>query len=50
MTSAQTIFVIYGLVILTYGFVLGVPLAASRLKAPQAPRHLVTTHLSGLIQ
>ncbi len=39
-----------GVVILAYGFVLGVPLAASRMKAPQAPKHLVTTHLSAIIQ
>jgi hypothetical protein len=50
LTTAQSIFVIYGVVALGYGFVLGVPLAAARMKAPQAPRHLVTTHLSAIIQ
>lgn len=50
MTSAQSIFVVYGVVVLAYGFVLGVPLAASRMKAAQAPKHLVTTHLSAIIQ
>ena len=50
MTTAQSIFVVYGVVMLAYGFVLGVPLAASRMKAPQAPKHLVTTHLSAIIQ
>ncbi len=50
MTTAQSIFVVYGVVILAYGFVLGVPLAASRMKAPQASKHLVTTHLSAIIQ
>ena len=35
---------------MAYGFVLGVPLAAFRMKTPQAPKHLVTTHLSAIIQ
>lgn len=50
MTTAQSIFAVYGVFVLAYGFVLGVPLAASRMKAPRAPRHLVTTHLSAIIQ
>jgi len=50
VTTAQNVFVVYGVVILAYGFVLGVPLAASRTKAAQAPKHLVTTHLSAIIQ
>ena len=50
MNAAESIFLVYGLVILTYGFILGVPLAAVRIKAPQASRHLVTTHLSAIIQ
>ena len=50
MTTAQSIFLVYGVVALAYGFVLGIPMAASRMKAPQASRHLVTTHLSGIIQ
>ena len=50
MTTAQSIFVVYGVAVLAYGFVLGVPLAAARMKLPQVPRHLVTTHLSAIIQ
>lgn len=50
MTTAQTIFVVYGVIILAYGFILGVPLAAQRMRSTRAPRHLVTTHLSALIQ
>ena len=50
MTTAQSILLIYGVFILTYGFALGIPLAAARMKAPQASRHLVTTHLSAIIQ
>jgi hypothetical protein len=42
--------VIYGLLVLSYGLVLGIPLAITRSSAPHAPRHLVTTHLSGLMQ
>ncbi len=41
---------VYGVVVLVYGFVLGIPLAGSRLKTPQASRHLVNTHLSAIIQ
>jgi hypothetical protein len=50
MSTAQNLLVGYGVIVLTYGFLLGVPLAASRMKAPAASRHLVTTHLSGLMQ
>lgn len=50
MTAAQEIFVVYGVVVLAYGFILGVPLAATHSKAAQAPKHLVTTHLSAIIQ
>ena len=50
MTTAQNILLVYGVIILTYGFVLGIPLAAVRSRQPQASRHLVTTHLSGIIQ
>lgn len=50
MTTAQNIFAVYGVAVLAYGFVLGVPLAGARMKAPQAPRHLVTTHVSAIIQ
>jgi hypothetical protein len=50
VTTAQSIFAVYGVAVLTYGFVLGLPLAAARMKAAQAPRHLVTTHLSAIIQ
>jgi hypothetical protein len=50
VTTAQSIFVVYGVVILAYGFMLGVALATYRMKAPRAPQHLVTTHLSAIIQ
>lgn len=50
MSTAQNLLVGYGLLVLTYGLLLGIPLAAARSSAPQASRHLVTTHLSGLMQ
>ena len=50
MSTAQNLLVGYGVIVLTYGLLLGIPLAASRSKAPQASRHLVTAHLSGLMQ
>ena len=50
MSTAQNLLVGYGVLVLTYGFLLGVPLAAARMKTPAASRHLVTAHLSGLMQ
>jgi hypothetical protein len=50
MSTAQNLLVGYGVIVVTYGLLLGVPLAAARSKSPQASRHLVTSHLSGLMQ
>lgn len=50
MTTAQKILVVYGVLSLNYGFVLGIPLSRVRTTAPSAPRHLVTAHLSAIIQ
>jgi hypothetical protein len=50
VSTAQNVLVAYGLLVMTYGMVLGVPLAVARSSAPQASRHLVTAHLSGLMQ
>ncbi len=50
MSTAQSIFLVYGVAVLAYGFILGIPMAMARMKAPQAPRHLVTTHLSAIMQ
>lgn len=50
MSTAQNLLVGYGVIVLTYGLLLGVPLAASRSTAAHASRHLVTAHLSGLMQ
>ena len=50
MSTAQNLLVGYGVIVLTYGLLLGVPLAAARSSAPHASRHLVTAHLSRLMQ
>ncbi|MGH1488446.1 MAG: hypothetical protein ACRBK7_03495 [Acidimicrobiales bacterium] len=50
MGTAQQILLGYGVIVLAYGLLLGIPLAAARSKAAAASRHLVNAHLSGLIQ
>ena len=50
MPTAAKILVTYGMLSLGYGFALGIPLSRVRMSAPQAPRHLVTAHLSAIIQ
>ncbi len=49
MESAIKVLVVAGTLSLTYGFLLGIPMARARMAAPQAPRHLVNTHLEALI-
>jgi hypothetical protein len=48
--TAQKILVVYGTLSLGYGFALGVPISLARMRAPEAPRHLVVAHLSAIIQ
>ena len=50
METAEKILVVYGTVNLTVGFLLGLPLSQARNQAPAASRHLVTAHLSAIIQ
>jgi len=50
MEIAEKILVVYGTVSLTVGFLLGLPLSQARNQAPEAPHHLVTAHLSAIIQ
>lgn len=50
MSTAERILVTYGVLSLSFGFVLGIPLSQVRMHAAQAPRHLVTAHLSAIIQ
>ena len=49
MSTGQKILIGYGVIVLTYGFLLGIPMAKARGTSPTAPRHLVNTHLSALI-
>ena len=50
MSTAQDVLVTYGLLALLYGLILGIPLARARMNAPAASRHLVSTHVSALMQ
>jgi hypothetical protein len=50
MSTATRVLLAYGVLVASYGMVLGVPLARIRSTTPEAPRHLVTTHLSALMQ
>lgn len=50
MHTAQKILLAYGTLSLGYGFALGIPLSRARMRAPEASRHLVTAHLSAIIQ
>lgn len=50
MSTAQTVVVVYGTLSIAYGMSLGIPLSRVRTSQPSAPRHLVTAHLSALIQ
>lgn len=50
METAEKILVVYATVSLTVGFLLGLPLSQARNQAPEAPHHLVTAHLSAIIQ
>jgi hypothetical protein len=36
--------------VLTFGFLLGIPMAVTRSKAPRAPRYLFAAHLAAIIQ
>lgn len=49
MDDAIKILIVTGTLSLTYTFLLGFPMAQARMKAAQAPRHLVTTHMEGLL-
>jgi hypothetical protein len=50
MSTAQRIVLVYGTLSIAYGMMLGIPLSRIRMSRPTAPRHLVTAHLSALIQ
>lgn len=48
--AATRILVIGGMSVLAFGFLLGIPMAATRSKAPRAPRYLFAVHLAAIIQ
>ena len=50
MSTAQRIVLIYGMLSLVFGMTLGLPLSQIRMGQPTGPRHLVTAHLSALMQ
>jgi hypothetical protein len=50
MSTAQRILLVYGSVSIVYGMTLGLPLSRIRMSRPTAPQHLVTAHLSALMQ
>lgn len=48
--TATRILVTGGMCVLAFGFLLGIPMAAARKKAPRAPRYLFAAHLAAIIQ
>lgn len=50
MDTATRVLVIGGMSVLSFGFLLGIPMAAARSKASQAPRYLFAAHLAAIIQ
>ena len=50
MSTAQSILVVYGTASVLYGMTLGMPLSWVRMSSPAGPRHLMTSHLSALMQ
>jgi hypothetical protein len=50
MSTAQTILLVYGTLSIVFAMTLGFPLSAIRMSHPTGPRHLITAHLSALMQ
>ena len=50
MTTATRVLIVGGMSVLAFGFLLGIPMAAARSKAPQPPRYLFAAHLAAIIQ
>ena len=50
MNTAQRVLVMYGSLSIVVGMALGLPLSGIRMSHPTGPRHLVTAHLSALMQ
>lgn len=50
MSTAQRVLLVYGTLSIVVGMSLGLPLSRIRMSHPAAPRHLLTAHLSSLMQ
>jgi hypothetical protein len=50
LDTATRVLVIGGMSVLSFGLLLGIPMAAARSKAPQPPRYLFAAHLAAIIQ
>lgn len=50
METATRVLIAGGMVVLSIGFILGIPMALERRKAPQPPRYLFAAHLAAIIQ
>lgn len=50
MDTAARILIAGGMSVLAFGFLLGIPMAVARSKAPRAPRYLLAAHLAAIIQ
>jgi hypothetical protein len=48
--TSVKILIVAGMFSVSYGMLLGIPLAQARMKSPTAPRQLVNAHLEALIQ
>lgn len=49
MEYAEKVLLTGGILVLTFGFLLGIPMAQERMKAASAPKALVNAHLEALI-
>lgn len=50
METANRILIVGGTSVLLFGFLLGIPMAMARSKAPRPPRYLFSAHLAAIIQ
>lgn len=50
MDIAPRVLIVGGMSVLTFGLLLGIPMAMARSKAPRAPRYLFAAHLAAIIQ
>lgn len=50
MDTATRVLIVGGMSVLSFGLLLGIPMAVTRGKAPRAPRYLFAAHLAAIIQ